>query len=312
MTVSSQKSVASAMWLAMFAALSGAAGAQPAAIPSAGHLSIRIADGQPRSLDDLATGEQIVLEGKSGPINFAGRQLALVECSAIVGYASEIAYVAVLEGNAALGNDRAARGDILMIPPYGGKVSVAKFDAARLRRAWPSATASAAPVASAALDKLARGQKISRFFGRYQPTGFNVAASGAPRAEAARRTLVGGTAVRAIRFGGTDPATIEQTVVDRFIRALREGDASAAAELLDPLAFGGADMGQGGSGARLVYARSLLARRDWGSVLGAAAAVRGPETNLWRLSGASGTTVIALRATPDFAFIRSISTGENQ
>lgn len=274
---------------------------------------VRVADGQPRELTDLATGEQVILDRRSGPLRFAGREILLEDFIGVAGYASEVAYLLVLSGSAKLAEARARPGRMLLLPPYGGKPMVERFDAGRLRQSWSPAAVAAAPEAKEALDDIAKDQAFGLFAGRYQRTRFNVAASGAAGSEMERRAVVGGAAVREIRFSRDgDPATAEYRVIVSFARALAEGDSASLAELLDPIPFGGRNMGPAGADARLLFARALVAQRDWRRQLNSVAATRGTKPNQWLLAGPNGLTIVTLRPTTDFAFVGAVDVEETR
>lgn len=274
---------------------------------------VRISDGKARELADLETGEQVILDRRSGPLQFAGREILLEDFIGVAGYASEVAYLLVLTGSAQVGEDKAGRGRMLLLPPYGGEPMVERFDAGRLRKSWSPAAIAAAPEAKQALDGIASAQAFGLFAGRYQRTGFNVAASGAAGSEMERRAVVGGAAVREIRFSrGADPAMAEYRVIVSFARALADGDAASLAELLDPVPFGGRNMGAAGADARLLFARALVAQRDWRRQLTSVAATRGTKPNQWLLGGPNGLTIVTLRPTTDFAFVGAVDVEETR
>ena len=283
-----------------------------ATVPAAGEArSVGLADGQPRDLATVATGDKVVFDQPGGTLAFAGRDLILDGFVGVAGYASEAAYLLVLRGSAAAGDATAGPGEMLLLPPFGGKAMVDRFDAARFRKGWNPTVIAAAPDAYAALSALARRQKLGIFFGRYDRTRFNVAMSGRARREPGRREVVGNPTVRAIRFGSvTEPGAVERQVVQRFAQALGNGDADTAAALLDPASFGGEAMGPGGAAARLAYARTLIAERNWKQQLAAAQMER--LAGGWLLTGTGGSTRIGLRATPQFAFVQSVKTGDGQ
>ena len=274
-----------------------------------GAQSIRLSDGQPRELAAMATGEQVVLGRRSGPLSFAGREVQLRDFIGVAGYASEIAYLLVLAGEASLGGKQVRPGQMLLLPPYGADAMIERFDAGRFRDAWSSAAAAAAPEAHQALAGVAKDQKFGLFVGRYQRTGFNVATSGTSASrEVQRRQAIGAPAVRAIRFSeGATPTELEYRVITSFAEALAKKDAASVAELLDPTPFAN----EGGAEARLVLARALIAERNWGRIFSSVEVSRSLEPNKWLLAGPGGLSTITLRATPDFAFIAAIQTGES-
>lgn len=281
----------------------------PVAAPAATLLT----NGEPRALADLRTGEQVVLDRRSGLLPFAGREILLDDFIGVAGYASGVAYLLVLSGSARLGDDKVGRGRMLLMPPFSGKPMMERFDADRLRKAWPAAATAAAPEAKTALDSLASAQAFGLFTGRYQRTRFNVAASGAAAREPELRALVGGAAVREIRFSKDgNPSTAEYRVIASAARALANGDAASLADLLDPTPFGGRNIGTQGVDGRVLFARALLAQRDWRRQLTSVAATRGIKPNQWLLGGPNGLTIITLRPTTDFAFVGSVDVEDTQ
>lgn len=65
----------------------------------------------------LSTGEQLLTEASSTKMPFAGRQIGLDKFVGIVGYANELAYVAVIEGLASDGNETAKPGHLIPSAP---------------------------------------------------------------------------------------------------------------------------------------------------------------------------------------------------
>jgi hypothetical protein len=259
-------------------------------------------------LQSLVTGQQLALQRQSGNLDFAGHVVALTEASTIAGFASEVAYLVVLDGKARIGEVTAGPGRMLLIPPFGGRVLVERFDAARLRQGLDANAVVMAPEAGAALDRLARRQRVGIALGRLQRTRFNVAASGAAAAEGGRRALVGGQAVRAIRFSNAeDAADIARRTVTDFIAALMAGNAAHIAEFLDPVPFG-AD----GGNARIALAQAMIAERDWRTMLAGATASAGTEADQWLVQGAQGAAVVVLRPSNGFPFIGTINVEDGQ
>lgn len=273
--------------------------AAPAAVADPG---ILLATAKSADSSTLATGEQLLLTSRTSDIAFGGRTVALSGFTGIAGYANELAYIVVLDGSASVGSMKAASGHLLILRPYGGEVSVEQFDAARLLSQWSDATKAAAPDAYASLQRIKGGQDLGVWFGRLGQTSFNVAASGSAREETATRALMGNETVREIRFSGaSDPKAVEQLVATRFIDALRKGDAKSAAALMDPLAFGGRTLGGGGSEARLMAARALIASRNW--TLATASDAPQLVDGGWR----SGSATLQLRTVDDFVFVSRVS-----
>lgn len=272
---------------------------------------LKLSDGSPSQFSSLATGEQLVLENYGGPIEFAGKEVTLSDFSGIIGYASDLGYIVVIDGIAKTEGRDAARGRIMMFPPFGEQVSVASFDAGRLLDVWNEEILNDAAGTYASLNKLAKHQSRGIFFGRLGRTSFNVAASGLASHELANRTIVGDKIVRDIRFQQqSDDQSIPSKVVDLFVRALVEHDAHSLAQLMDPLPFGNSDLRSGASEARLAMAEALLEERNWKAELGSNPSFLDLGNNRWRLSGQSRRTIIALRPTKDFIFIKSISAEE--
>lgn len=281
-----------------------------AGAPAAAEPGILLADARPGDSEALATGDQLLLTGREGALRFAGRELRLAGFSGIVGFASEVAYVVVIAGEARDGALRAAAGQMLLIPPYGAAPSVQRFDAARLRARWSAAARTAEPASFAQLGALAARQHRGLFFGRLARTSFNVAAPGGAERELAGRSVRGAGAVRDLRFSGrSDPAAVERGIVEMFLAALVAGDAERVASLMDPVPFGNTDLRGGAAEARLAMARLLIGQRDWSAALSGAQAERDGQTNNWRLNGPAGRGAIALRPMGDFAFVRAIEMG---
>lgn len=279
----------------------GVASSLPAANAQAG---ILLKDGSPAQSTTLATGEQLLISSHSGPLPFAGRQIALSGFSGIVGYSNELAYVVTLDGSAAIDGDAASPGHMLIIRPYGAPVSVEPFDAIRLSGKWSDAARQAAPQAYAALGRIREGQELGVWFGRLGQTSFNIAASGSARHEKSTRTLMGHEAVRDIRFSGaSDPMAVEKLVATTFLDGLKAGDAQTVAALMDPTPFGGRGLGGGGDEARLMVASSLIASCNWSAIAGTSA----PQLTdgAWR----AGQAAIQLRTIDDFVFVSRISGG---
>ncbi len=257
-------------------------------------------------LTTLATGDQLVLEGFSGTLAFAGQELVLTNFTGVLGYASESAYAVTAGGSAAIGDDRAPRGRMLLIAPFGQGIVTERFDARRLHTALSKAPlATNYPAALAALENVAGGQDTGVFIGRLGRTNFNVATMGSAQAETARRARTGSTAIREARF--TSPNSIagtEAVIVERFIDALAKGNVDAASQFIDPMPYGGGDT----SAMRQVAARALLSDHQWQRLAAAQPEQTGDTT--WRVSSDGMTAQVELRRTSDFAFIQSISVGE--
>lgn len=265
---------------------------------------LRVSDGSPVELATLSSGEQLVLTNYMGEIEFGGRRMDLSGFSGVVGYASEAAYIVTISGAAESAGQRAEAGRMILIPPFGGALSVVRFDASRLHDAWDHEIRTSAPSVFAKLQKLAKRQSTGMFLGRLGRTNFNIAASGDAPNELARRSLVGGEAVQKIRFGeSNDPIVIEQTIIAGFRDAMLAGDTKAAAEFLDPRPFGGSDLRGGAIAARELAAGMLLNERDWGAILNGE--LRRGDTG-WEV----GDAVITVIVTGDFAYVSGIRLAE--
>lgn len=263
---------------------------------------ISLSSGQAGDSEKLATGEQLLVTTPAPAMPFAGRQIDLDGFSGIVGYANEVAYIAVIEGTASADNAKAKAGQMLLLRPYGAQSNAVRFDAIRLADHWSEATRAAAPNAYASLNRIKSRQENGVWFGRLGQTSYNVAASGSAANEKATRALMGEAAVRNIRFSGAnDPMAVEKMVVANFLDALKSGDAEAASALMDPTPFGGRALAGGASHARLVSARTLIASRDWSRIVGTNEPTF--SDRIWRAGGAS----IALRPIDDFVFVSRIS-----
>ena len=255
-------------------------------------------------LASLPTGDQLVIENADGAVSFGGRTIMLGGFSGVAGYGSEIAYLIVIDGQAALGDMVVEKGRMVLIPPFGQEPGVQRFDARRLHDALSAQETVAQRTTVAMLDKLASAQDRGVFLGRLGRTSFNVATMGSAQAEMARRERVGSTTIRNARFVNDGAVTsLEERIVTGFLEALAARDSAAVAEMLDPLPYGFGSMVHGGDEARLAMASSLIAQRDWSAF--AQASPQQVEETLWR----AGAAVIGLRRTTEFAFIESIEVG---
>lgn len=290
-------------WLTLLAAL--AIGSPPAAAETI------LASGADLSgqLESLETGDQLLADAKARTVRFAGREVLLDDATAVFGYASEVAYMAVIEGEASLGGLTARRGKMLLIPPFGGEPSVERFDARRLSEALSAQAGTTDAAAFASLESLASGQDRGVFLGRLARTNFNVTTLGSAEAELDRRGRVAGAAIREMRFAAVEPGTdIEQGIVERFLAALAAADVATVAQMLDPLPFGYGSLAGGGGQARWLMAETLIAERDWRAIA-AGPPVKSGETR-WVAGGGTGEQVtVELRRTTDFAFVQSIQVG---
>lgn len=250
----------------------------------------------------LPTGDQLVLQDYDGTIRFAGRDIALVGFSGVVGHASESAYLLTFAGRASTGALEAETGRMLMLQPFGRGGAVTRFDARRLHQTLAEQIGAEGDLAMDRLAAIADSQDRGVFFGRLGRTNFNVATMGSTSAEAARRERVGHQEIREARFVA-DGSDVERSIVSRFVAALAAGDADAVAAYLDPLPYGG-----GSVGAREAMARQLIARHDWRVFVGASPE-RAGDTG-FTLNSAGKRAAITLRRTTDFAFVQSIQVGE--
>lgn len=255
-------------------------------------------------LGALPTGEQLVIEGRNGAHQFAGRELALAGFSGVIGYSSQLAYVLVIEGEASIGTVSAGRGRMLLVPPFGGEVTSERFDAARLHAAFEQ---QGAAFSLASLSDLADEQARDVFLGRLGRTAFNVTTMGSAEQELTRRARTGGNAVRETRFAASATGEdLERRVVSRFLSALANGDAQAVADLIDPAPYGLVHGTPEASAARLTMARTLLAARDWRAFGNVQPSSVGNAS--WFASAGGSSATIALIPTRDFTFVRSIET----
>lgn len=278
--------------------------------PASAAPGMLLEDGRTSESEALAAGEQLVVEQRNGQLAFAGRSLALLEATVILGYASEVAYAIVVDGRAADGDLVAESGSMLMIPPYGANPVVQRFDAARFAASWSDRAKAARPAAFAALESVANRQRAGLRLGRFSRSRLNITAPGGASPELARRSVKGAAAVQAIRFSGqSDMAAIERSVVDRFLAALAENDAETVAALIDPVPFGNQDLRGGASDARVMMARELIDERDWKAALAGVSPERQGDGNIWKLNGAGGQGVLVMRPMGDFVFIRAIEMG---
>lgn len=285
-------------WLAAAMAL-----ALPAMGANAAPLTgTRLDSGAMIALEALETGEQVLLPPATGPMVFAGRDLTLNAAQVIGGYASNFAYVLVLSGDVQIGDRPVRPGSMLLVPPWGGEPSIARFDARRLLAAWPVHAGQAE--ARAAVERIAQRQRFALTLGRLQRTRFNVVASGDAENEPARRAAVGAKAVQSIRFGGQgDLPGVVQQLMTNVAGALVSGDSATLAQLIDPLPFGNQSLAP-----RQLLAQSIIARTDWPKRLQGVAILPGANDTQWRLSGPDGVTVVQLRAGGEFPFVAAVST----
>lgn len=263
-----------------------------------------------RQLATLATGKQMIVALADSNVTFAGETIALSDFEGVFGYASEVAYVVVVRGEARIGKHDAGRGRMLLIRPFDAGISVERFDAMRLQDALvQDATDEVAVGVLANMRGLARGQRRGMFLGRLSQNNFNLASLGSSVEELDRRSRVGGTAVRDARFetsGGI--VDIEQAIVERFVAAMVRGDSKSAAEFLDPLPYNSTRLSDDAARARELTVVNLLQSHDWDRFAGLQATSLGE--NRWSFRGTDAVATIVLRRTTEFAFIQSIEVGE--
>ncbi len=259
-------------------------------------------------LASLETGDQLLTGAQNRTVSFAGHDIVLEDAAAVFGYASELAYMAVIEGEASLGMLTVKRGRMLLIPPFGGEPSVERFDARRLSDAMSRQADTEGKVSFASLENLASAQDRGVFLGRLARTDFNVTTLGSAETELDRRSRVGGKAIRGVRFTPAEAGTdFEQGIVERFLAALAAGDTATVAQMLDPLPFGYTNLSGGGGEARRLMAEALIAERDWRAIA-AGPPVKSGDTS-WVTNGGGAQVTVNLRRTTDFAFIHSIRVG---
>jgi hypothetical protein len=273
---------------------------------------VKHSDGSVAELRAMLPGEQRVLTNHSATMMFAGRSITFSGFTGLLGYASDVAYVAVTDGSASLANQVATPGRMIILPPFGEQVSVVRFDARRLMGAMEQPADSALAPFHASLQPIARSQSRGIFLGSLGRTNFNVATSGQASQELARRSIVGGTAVQDIRYGDNGDRTgLEKAVVTRFLSALVSGDIATTAQLMDPLPFGLTDMRGVPGDARNVAALHLIFGRNWQAALGTATPEFDSARSVWVIAGQVPVT-ITLRSTQDIPFIKSIRIGDGQ
>lgn len=270
-------------------------------------------DLRPGDSKSLATGEQLLVENRDGEIAFAGRLFQGSGFTGVLGYSSEVAYVAVISGELVVDGRTARRGRMVLLPPLGARAQIERFDASRFAESWPQAARDTHGASYAELAALARSQGRGVALGRLGRTRLNVAAPGSADQELAARTVKGSEAIRTIRFAQVSaPAQVEQAVARSFVDALAAGDAETVASLMDPVPFGNTDLRNGAAEARLAMARSLIARRNWRSLLADASLTRDGTGNDWALSSPNANGRLRLRPMGDFVFVSTIEMGEGQ
>jgi len=261
------------------------------------------------ALAGLTTGDQLILDGFTGTLAFAGSELALDNFSGLLGFSSASAYVVTIAGHVRSQEATASRGRMLVIAPLGQGVVSERFDAQRLHDALadsPRATEFHTTLAS--LENLANRQDTGVFIGRLTRTNFNVATFGSAEEEQARRSVLGDDAVRKIRFSSyQDSVAIEAALARRFAEALRDRDAKTLASLLDPTPFGGTDLRGGALAARSISAQRLIDSNNWSEALENVEMVPQGEPGLWRFAAPNGVVTVATRPVGEFIFVTSTS-----
>lgn len=291
------------------AALLGGMAPTPAAAQA--ETGMLLDSGAPGQSAALEAGALLLLENRDGPLSFAGHELGQQRFTGILGYASEVAYVIVIDGVVANGDDQVRPGQMLLIPPYGSAPVVQRYDAARLLPKWSDAARRSAPAIFASLQAIADRQRTGIRIGRFSRSSVNVSAPGGQASEVARRSLKSAQAVQGIRFSGeTDMARIEAKVVERFLAGIASGDVETVAALIDPEPFGDTNLSGEPSAARRLLAESLIRQHDWKRLLAGTHPVRQADGNLWRIEGGDTPGVLLLRPVADFVFVRGIRLGE--
>lgn len=279
------------------------------AAPLAHADGLRRSTGSPAELGAMQPGNQLMLTGQSGSIDFAGRTISLTDFSGLLGYASEVAYIVAIAGNATEGKEKAKEGQMLLLPTLGGKTSVARYDASRLIDSWTATEKTEFADTFGQLQAIARRQSGGIFMGRLGRTDFNVAVSGSASEELARRSIVGGGALQSIRFSEhANQLSLEKAIVSRFTGALLSGDIATVAQLMDPLPFGLSDMRGEPDDARTLAATQLVYERNWAAVIRPGEPVFDDKAGLWTIAGPS-PVLITLRSAQDISFIKSIRIG---
>lgn len=282
----------------------------PASIASETLYAKHLSTGADISVSALKTGDQLVVSALNGAHDVAGHSVSFTQFSGVFGQSSDIAYILVAEGRAKTDSAEAKAGEVLLLMPYGGDTVVQRYAARRFLDSWSDQAINANPGIYQRFKKVSNKQRWGLFFGRLEPTNFNVTAPGSSAQELARRSVVGDEAVQQIRFSGiTEPEAVEREVVARFVNALAVGDAETVASLMDPSPFGMTDLRGGAGGARLLMAERLIASHDWQKVLGpTAAAERTANDGEWRIANGARNTVLGLRPIGDFTYIKTIET----
>ncbi len=285
--------------MAVICAVFAANVAHPASLSAQ---DIVVSDMGRADINALETGEKLLLRDQSGPLAFAGHAIELTNFEGIAGYASEVAYIVTISGSASVDGLTASPGKMLLLSPYGAQPVVERYDALRFAEAWDETTQQTAPDSYQRLLALADGQDDGIFWGRLGRTNFNVAASGLASQELARRTMVGGPAIRDLRFASDGDATdLESNAIARFVAAMRGGNSAEVAEFLDPRPFGGPDLRGGAITAREIYAADLVSEQDWARLMNDTP-VKTPDGWL------AGSAIIDTVVLNDFIYVAAVQT----
>ena len=148
---------------------------------------LKLSDGSESEIRAMLPGDQKMLTAHNATINFAGRSIILTGFTGLLGYASDVAYIVTIDGGASADGKAATRGRMIVLPPFGEKASVARFDARRLIDSLQESEKSAFAGAYAGLQSIAKSQSRGVFLGRLGRTSFNLAASGAAKRSEERR-----------------------------------------------------------------------------------------------------------------------------
>jgi len=262
--------------------------------------------------EQIRPGDQALGTSLQGQFSYAGRDLFFDGASAIFGMSSDIAYVMMLDGTARLADQKAKRGRIILIPPYGQDVAVKRFDAERFLRSFsPGVLEESSPYAHARLQAIADRQAIGAWWGYTKKTNLNVNAPGGAEAERVKRALTSNDTMQQVRFAeASSDQGLGQRVVEAFLNALKRKDEKAVAALLDPQQFGGLDMRGGGDSARLATARLLIKSfkptATTAQPFGASPEAEG-EPGAWSVDTQTGQRTVRLRKTGDLIFIAAVS-----
>jgi len=268
----------------------------------------RLSNGENVALNALTTGDQLAVRELEGEHKIAGHNVSFTGFSGVFGQSSDTAYILVASGHAGANGNQAKAGEVLVLMPYGGDALVQRFAARQFLQSWSEQAVNAHPDIYERFQKASKKQKWGLFFGRLEPTSFNVVAPGSNSQELARRSVVGSDAVQKIRFSGVaDPEAIEREVVVEFVKALAAGDAATVASLMDPTPFGAFDLRGGADGARLLMANQLLASHDWPQRLESVAAERMAGNGKWRMANNTYSTLLGLRPVGDFIYVQTIN-----